>query len=142
MVEQVNVFLENKPGRLKKITGLLKDAGVNIRSVEIQDRNDFGVMKLLVDAPKKAQKALADAGLAAALKPVLAIRVDDRPGGLYRVCEFLEGKGVNVLDAYGFVIESARRAVLCLEVQDPAAVDALLASEGLERLTAADIASL
>ena len=142
MIEQINVFVENKPGRLKKITGILKDSKINMRALEIQDRGEFGIMKLLVDDPGKAQKALADAGLAAALKPVLAVTIDDKPGGLFRLCEFMDGKGINMLDAYGFVVESQKTAIWCFEVQDPAAVEALLAQAGFVLPTAADIYSL
>jgi len=118
MAEQINIFVENRPGRLKKVTGLLSEAGINIRAMVIQDRGDFGVMKLLVDDPYKAQRVLSKAGLATALRNVLAVVIEDRPGGLHKLAGVLDEHGVNVLDGYGFVIASRREAVWCIEVEE------------------------
>jgi hypothetical protein len=135
MAKQVNVFLDNKPGRLKKVTQVLADAGVNIRAVEIQDRETFGIMKLLVNDPDKAHLALSDAGLASALKDVVAIIIDDKPGGLLALAEVLEKEGVNVVDGYGFVVDSAREAIWCFEAEDRGPIEQVIQDSGFRLLS-------
>ncbi|NCD33178.1 MAG: ACT domain-containing protein [Spartobacteria bacterium] len=134
MAKQLNIFVENKPGRFRKITAILCDAGINIRAIEIQDRGEYGIMKLLVSDPHKAHMALTDAGLAVALKDVVAIVIDDQPGGLLKLAEAFEHRGINMVDAYGFVIESTKQAVWCVEVKEPEKVTRQVEDDGFRVL--------
>lgn len=130
MAKQLTVFVENRPGRVEKVTEELCKAGVNIRALSIQDRGEFGLMKLLVDNPQKAYLTLADKGLACALKDVLAVLIEDRPGGLYKLTQVFSSHKINMLDATAFVIESKKQAVFCVEVSDYTADKNVVESEG------------
>ncbi|HPC48167.1 MAG TPA: ACT domain-containing protein, partial [Deltaproteobacteria bacterium] len=48
-VEQISIFLENKPGGLSSVTKVLRDAGINIRALSLADTSDFGILRLIVD---------------------------------------------------------------------------------------------
>lgn len=118
MAKQLNIFVENRPGRLKSITGILMESSLNIRAFTIQDRGDFGLMKLIVDKPQQAYLALADRGFACALKDIIAVGIDDRPGNLHKLTSLMLEHQINVVDAYGFVIESNKRGICCMEVEN------------------------
>jgi len=118
MAEQVSVFVENKPGRLTKVTGALAAGNINIRALLIQDRGTFGVIKMLVSDPKKAHLALVEAGFACALREIIAVEVADRPGGLHQLCKAFLDNDINIIDAYGFVIEPRQKAIWCVEVEN------------------------
>ena len=113
MTEQINIFVDNKPGRLSSITQILSENNVNIRAIVINDREQFGIIKVLADDPKKAYHALSSNGFACALKKVLAVVVDDNPGGLHSLTHYLCDCGINIIDSYGF-IDSRKEAVLCI----------------------------
>ncbi|MBK8181573.1 MAG: amino acid-binding protein [Candidatus Competibacteraceae bacterium] len=134
MAEQVSVFIGNKPGRLNAVTAILRDCAINIRAMTIADHRDYGVAKLLVSDPQAARLALADQGFAAALQPVLAVAIEDRPGSLHDLLEILSEHQINVLDAYGFVSQPHRWAVWCMEVADPVKAAGLVAARGLRVL--------
>lgn len=142
MAEQINIFVENKPGRLQKITRILSENGINMRGIVIADRESYGIVKILVDDPRKAHLALSEQGLACAIKKVLAVSIEDRPGGLYQLTEKLSDQGINIIDAYGFVIESRREAVLCMEVKDYDFVKATVESSGYRVLTDSELYEL
>lgn len=142
MPHQVAVFVENKPGKLEKITGLLSARRINLRAITIADNGGFGVVKLLADDPEGARAALTEAGLAAALKEVVAIVVPDRPGALHALSSVLNRHRINVEDAYGFVLASGKKAVFVIEVKDPGKAAALLKREGLSLLTDKDLYAL
>jgi hypothetical protein len=142
MAEQLSVFVDNRPGRLNAVTGILRDHRINIRAMTIADHRDYGVAKLLVNDPRLAQRALAEQGFAVALKPVLAIAIEDRPGGLHELLEILAEHSINVLDACGFVIAPGQRAVWCMELDDPAGAVRLLAARGLRGLTDGELYQL
>ena len=142
MAEQINIFVENKPGRLRNVTRVLCEHKINIRAMVIQDSKDFGIMKLLVNDPRQANLALTGAGFACALKTVLAIVIDDKPGGLMKLAEVFFDNGINVLDAYGFVVESKKEAIWCVEVTDPEKTKAAVEKNGFRILTDSELYDL
>ncbi len=142
MPHQVAVFVENKPGKLGKVTGLLAARGINLRAITIADNGGFGVMKILVDDPQSALAALVEAGVAAALKEVVAIALPDRPGALHKISSVLTRHRINIEDAYGFVLVGGKKAVFVVEVKNPEKVEKLLRQEGLVLLHDQDLYAL
>jgi len=117
-IQQISVFAQNKPGKIKRITEILSRNNINIRAITIASGDDYGVIKLLVTHPRKAYQLLKDEGLSVALNEVLAVQMKDKPGGLHQVVEVLAENNINVEDAYGFVIESGKSAVLVISIAD------------------------
>ncbi len=66
-VNLIAVFVENKPGQTARITGLLADAGVNLRWFTIANSGSFGVMRFLVDQCDTAIRALKEKGVMVSL---------------------------------------------------------------------------
>jgi len=119
MAKQLTIFVENRAGRLKTITDNLRRSNIDIRAFTIQDRGDYGLLKLIVDKPDDAYLALANLGCACALKDILAISVPDQPGNFHRLTSALAEHNVNVIDAYGFVLQPHNTGVCCMEVDQP-----------------------
>jgi len=111
-VEQISIFLENKPGGLSSVTKALRDANINIRALSLADTSDFGILRLIVDNVVKAKEVLNNSGFAVGKTHVVAVEVPDRPGGLYSILDLLTGKGVNVEYMYAFVERSGENAVI------------------------------
>jgi hypothetical protein len=124
MAKQLHVFVENKPGRLKAITDNLQKIGINIRAFAIQDRGDYGLMKLIVSNPEQAHLSLADMGCACALKDVLAISIPDQPGNLHRLLDALAAGDINIVDAHGFVLQPNQKGICILEIENLAQTNA------------------
>jgi len=109
MSKQLNIFVENKPGRIDSIAESLCKSNIDIRAFAIQDRGDYGLLKLIVDKPEQAYLALADLGCACALK--------DKPGNFHKLTSALAQNNVNVADAYGFVLQPHKTGVCCIELE-------------------------
>ncbi len=116
MAKQLTIFVENRPGRLQSIAEKLRQNKIDIRAFTIQDRGDYGLLRLIVDKPNDAYLAMADVGSACALKDVLAVSVPDRPGNFYKLTSALAASGINVLDAYGFVLRPHQTGICCVEI--------------------------
>jgi len=123
MAKQLTVFMENLPGRVNSVCAMLVEHGLKIWAFTIQDRGDFGLMKLIVDKPERAQLALADRGFACASKDVLAITAPDKPGNLDKLTSALLEKNVNIKDMVGFVSPNDRQGICFMEFENPDAVD-------------------
>jgi len=111
-VEQISVFLENRAGRLAEVSAILAEAGVNIRALSLADTSDFGVLRLIVNNNEKAMETLKNAGFTVGKTNVVAVEVEDRPGGLHKILDVLFKSGTNVEYMYAFVQQSGNNAVM------------------------------
>jgi len=111
-VKQISIFLENKAGRLAEVTNILGEEGINIRALSLADTSDFGILRLIVNDPEKAAKALRGRGFTVGETEVLAVEVPDRPGGLGKILSLLHQGGMNVEYMYAFVERSSDNAVI------------------------------
>ena len=111
-VEQISIFLENKTGRLAEVTSILSEAGVNIRALSLADTSDFGVLRLIVDDNKKAEEVLKTKGFTVNKTRVVAVEVEDKPGGLNKILSLLDKSDANVEYMYAFVRQSENNAVM------------------------------
>ncbi|MGB9700735.1 MAG: ACT domain-containing protein [Thermodesulfobacteriota bacterium] len=142
MAHQISVFVENKPGRIERVAEIMAKAKVNIRAITVSGTYEYGVMKLLVDKPDIALEALRTQGISAHKREILAVLMDDQPGGLYRVAKIFGQRKINIEDAYGFVIEDKKRAVLVVDVEKIKEAEKILKEEGLSILSDEEIYAL
>ena len=133
---QLSVFAENKPGRLAKVTRILAGEKINIRAIAISTSGDFGVINILADDPKRGLKVLEKAGLTVSLKEVIAVLIEDKPGGLDKLIQLLYDENINVENAYGFVLESRKQAVFVVDVDQLDNTQEILKKAGFETLNA------
>jgi hypothetical protein len=117
--EQISIFIENKAGRLSDVTGILADADINIRALAVADTSDFGVLRLIVDNNLKAEEVLKNAGFTVSKTKVVAVKVDDRPGGLHHILEALKKKDLNVEYMYAFIQQSGEKAIMIFRFDQP-----------------------
>jgi hypothetical protein len=126
-VEQISVFLENKPGSLEHATRVLRDASINIRTLSLAETADFGILRLIVNDVEKTNKVLKDAGFRVNKTIVVAVEVPDKPGGLHSIMEVLSVEGINVEYLYAFVEKSGQNAVIIFRFDAPEkAIEVLL----------------
>ena len=111
-VEQISIFLENRAGRLEEVTRILAENEVSIRALSLADTSDFGILRLIVSDHEKAKKALKENGFTVGRTSVVAVEVDDKPGGLHSILQTLSKGGVNVEYMYAFVQQSSKTAII------------------------------
>jgi hypothetical protein len=110
--------LENRAGRLAEITRVLGEAGVNIRALSLADTSDFGILRLIVSDNDKAKAALKEHGFTVGKTNVVAVEVEDTPGGLNRILELLSNQSINVEYMYAFVQHTGENAVIIFRFDD------------------------
>ena len=139
MAKQLSIFVDNKPGRLNAVTDLLSRKKINIFIFTIQDRGDFGLIKMVVDKPTEAHQALLTKGYAAALKDIIIVSIKDKPGNLHKLATALQKQKINLLDARGTVLSPSKTGLCCLEVSDIATAEKALKKAGFDLLDVKDI---
>ncbi len=136
MIDQLTVFLPNEPGTLAQMAQVLGDAGIQMHALMVADTADFGIVRIICDTPRAAARALADEGYRAAATRVVAIEVENVPGGLAKVLTKLARVRLNV--EYAYCASIGDRTVDVLKVTgDP--IEARLVQAGLRDLDAKDV---
>lgn len=128
-VRQISVFMENRAGRLQEITGILAEAGINLRALSLADTSDFGILRLIVDRPDRAVDVLRRDGFTIRENVVIAAVIEDKPGGLHEILNVLANQNISVEYMYGFLGKHEREAVMIIRVEAiEKAIEALLAA--------------
>lgn len=126
-ISQLSIFLENRSGRLARITTALGNAGINIRATSLADTSDFGILRLIVSDTEKALKVLKDQGFTVLISEVVAVAVPDTPGALGNVLSIMEHGGLDVEYMYVFVEKDRGQAIVIFRFDDiEKAIDILL----------------
>jgi hypothetical protein len=132
---QLTIPVENKPGVLARITSILARNHINIRSATISSFGESGFINLIVNEPKQGHKALAKEGIPVEFKEIIAVLIEDQPGGLDKLLQILSDEKINIENGYGFVIESRKNAVFVIDVNDIARARDLIEASGFKTLT-------
>jgi hypothetical protein len=117
-VEQISIFIENKSGRLAKISRILSESGINIRALSLADTSDFGILRLIVNDVEKAKSVLKECGFTVNKTEVVAVEVPDQPGGLSHILDVLDAEQINVEYMYAFGERSGGNAVIVFRFDD------------------------
>lgn len=141
-VKQISVFLENKKGHLWQVLDVLAKAKINIRALSIADTSEFGILRLIVNNPEKARKALEKNRFTIGENEVIALCVPDKPGGLAKVLAILKNKDINVEYLYAFVEKSHTEAVVVLRTEDINAGLKVLKQAGAKMLAPEEVYDL
>jgi hypothetical protein len=137
IIKQLSVFLENKSGRLTEVTGALASAQINISAFSIADTSEFGVLRMIVNKPDEAEKALGTKGISVHITDVVGLIVPDEPGGLHRALQILSSEGVSIEYMYAFALNN--RATVILRTEAVQQTVTILQKHKMELLKASDI---
>ena len=135
-VKQISVFLENKKGRLAELTDTLEREAVNMRALALADTADFGVLRIIVDDVERCLAVLKAAGFVAQVTEVIAIEVEDKPGGLHRILQVLDTAAINVEYLYAYVEKRKAAAVVICKVDDRGKAGEALKKAGIAAISA------
>ncbi|MDR2687649.1 MAG: acetolactate synthase [Oscillospiraceae bacterium] len=130
-MEQVSVFIENKPGRLADILRYLAQQTIDLRAYSFAETSDFGIMRMLVRDTDAAVAALRRGGYTARKNDVLGLLVADETGSTVEAFQLLGEAGVNVEYTYAFALGEGKDAFILLRVDDDAKAEEVLTQAGM-----------
>lgn len=139
IVEQISVFIENKEGRLSAIANVLSENQIDISALSLADTEDYGVLRMIVCAPHKAKKVLAENGIIGKVTDVLAVTIEDRPGGFSKVLEVLTKEGISVNYMYASMSHQKGKALMILSVNDVNKAEQILEVNNLSSVSPSEI---
>lgn len=126
-VQQLSVFIESKPGHLKRILGAFVDEGISVKGYAVSDTGDYGIARFVVDNPDRAFQVLQSAGAAVKQTEVLCVKLLDVPGELARVFDVIAAQDMNVKYSYSLI-----STYIAIGVEDVAKAEVALAGQPVE----------
>ena len=139
-IQQLSVFLENKPGQMAAVFEILGSNGINIITMSTADTERFGILRIITREWEKANTVLEEGKFVVNLTPVVAIQVPHKPGGLSSILALFQKENTNIEYMYAFPCAHTTEAVLIARFEDPdAAIEVVKASSEFKALTEADV---
>lgn len=119
IVEQLAIFIANKPGTLADVCDALAADRVNIYGLAISDTVDHAIVRMVVSDTRKALAIFESRGTLVVENEVLMIENDNKPGSLSHIAKVLSAGRINIEYAYLASMPSAKKGLLILRVSDP-----------------------
>ncbi len=126
IIHQLSVFLENRPGQLCNVTELLAQNHVDMQALNIAETADYGVLRLIVDAPQRAASILREHGFIVRETPVVQALVPDKPGGLNEVLRIIADADIDIEYMYSVLGQQNGLAYMIFRVAETEKLDAVL----------------
>ncbi len=101
ILKQFSIFMPNRPGALSGLLRLLTEKEVNILGVASEVRDDSGVVRLAVSPDAEVSAILSSGGFSSVETNVLAVEVNNKPGGFSRIAKALADGKINITTVYG-----------------------------------------
>ena len=141
-IKQLTVFIQNKKGTVVSVTDILSKNGINLRALSIAETQDFGILRLIVNDEKAAEKVLEENGYLIKVIDVVGVKIGDEPGKLTAALGVLDKSNINVEYLYAFMARTEKHAYVVLRVEDNAVAEKVLTDAGFKMISEADINKL
>ncbi|MBQ2313728.1 MAG: amino acid-binding protein [Treponema sp.] len=138
-IQQVSIFLENKPEALSKITDVLSRNSINMRALMLADTSDFGIARIITDCPERTAEVLKGSSYIVKVNGVIAIEIPDEAGSLNRILRILGENGRNVEYMYGFTGKKTNSAYMILRCTDIPKTEEILDKYGIRSISQDDL---
>jgi len=141
-VQQISVFIENRPGKLAEFAKLLGENGIDLVALSIADTTNFGILRCIVCDVEPAVQVINGAGYTAHVTDVLAVSVPDVPGGMAKAIVPLTNAGISIEYLYSFVRSAGNNALLIFRVDKLELAAEVLMKSGVAMISQEQVRAL
>ena len=139
IVKQLSVFVENKAGRLAELAETLAANGIDISAVSLADASDYGIIRMIVSDPEKACLVLRESGVISKITDVLAVAMDDVPGGFARLLHLLKNQSHEIKYMYACISRHEGKALVIFSVENLEEAERLIVGTSAGEVSPGDI---
>jgi len=129
---QLVISGQSKPGALAKVTAVLGEAGINIKSFSAPEVTGAGKLRLLVADLDGARAALRAAKIKFGEETALLLSLENKPGALRKVADLLTKSRINIKCGYCTPSREGKRAIVVLTVSNTDKALTILRNQSLD----------
>ena len=131
IVKQVSVYIENEIGQLARLFQVLEDNGIDLNAATIAETAEYGIFRCIVQNPEETVEILKASNYTASISEVIAVAIENRPGGLNAVLKLMAAQEIAVRYIYSTIQSASGEAVIMMKVSNT--------DKAIEVLTAAEV---
>jgi hypothetical protein len=120
LIQQISVFIENKPGAFLKPLKALANSGIEICGMSFADADECGILRMVTRDNNRAIEILNQNNATYKTVDMIGIEAADSPGGLANVLETFAAEQINIKYLYSFTPHQKDCAVILFKVKEPA----------------------
>jgi hypothetical protein len=117
-MNELTVWMENRPGTLAAVAEALGKAKVNILAFMTDEAEGQSRVRLVTDNPAKAAKTVTGLNLRFSEEEAVGVILPNRPGTLAKAAGKLAGAGININHGYTGSEEGSKKQLVVLAVND------------------------
>ncbi|HOJ50798.1 MAG TPA: hypothetical protein PKW55_08305 [Spirochaetota bacterium] len=100
MIKEISIFVENQKGKLSTISKILGDNNISIKGFSVDDTGEgYGIFRIVPDYWEKAEELLKK-DFTISVNNIIAVKVEDKAGSLYKVLKILSDNKINLEYTY------------------------------------------
>ena len=130
MISQLSIFAENAKGAMLKVSKVISDAGIDIYNVVTNDSAEFGIVRMLVTEPERAEEILSTKGYMCKLDKVIGVEIPDDVGSLTKLLQTIQDCNINIEYLYVSYSRDSKTPLAVMKVSGYAEVEASLHDKG------------
>jgi len=137
ITHQLSVFLENKSGRLTEVLEVLGEENIRITALSVADTAEFGILRLIVSDPEKANELLKSHNFTVNLTDVISVMAPNEAKYYAKVLKILSDLFISVEYTYAFSVGD--KSIIILRCSNTEEAIKALKSHEMELLKASDL---
>ena len=130
MIKQLSIFAENTKGAMLHISKAVSEAGIDIYNVVTNDSAEFGIVRMLVTDPEKAEQVLVSKGYMCRVDKVVGVEIPDDVGSLTNLLNTLLDCNINIDYLYVSYSRDSKTPLAVMKVNGYTEVESSLTSRG------------
>ncbi len=130
MISQLSIFAENSKGAMLRVSKIISDAGIDIYNVVTNDSAEFGIVRMLVTDPERAEELLKSEGYMCKLDKVIGVEIPDDVGSLTKLLDIIQNSNINIDYLYVSYSRDSKTPLAVMKVVGYAEVEQFLHSKG------------
>ena len=130
MISQLSIFAENSKGAMLRVSKVISDAGIDIYNVVTNDSAEFGIVRMLVTDPERAEELLKSEGYMCKLDKVIGVEIPDDVGSLTKLLDIIQNSNINIDYLYVSYSRDSKPPLAVMKVVGDAEVEQFLHSKG------------
>ena len=100
---------------------------------------DFGILRCIVPNPEEATRILTEAGFTASITEVIAVSIEDKPGGFHKVLQILADNDIAVDYIYSAIQAKDDKAIIMIRVEEQEKAIRVLTSNGIKLFSMSEL---
>ena len=141
-VNQISIFLENKPESLSELTDVLAKNNINMRALSLADTSDFGIARIITDDCAAAEEILKTNDYIVKTTGVIALEIPDEAGSLNKILKLLASNGRNIEYMYGFTGRKTNTACMIIRCTNMQKTEEILETNGIHTISQEELKNI